>query len=51
LVGIVLNILGAIWDVTDDLFGEEAFGGLLTPERLKFPGVVVAIVASLWASG
>jgi hypothetical protein len=23
----ILNILGTIWDVTDDLFGEEAFGG------------------------
>ena len=38
LVGIVLDIVGAIWDATDDLFGEEAFGGLLTPERLKFLG-------------
>ncbi len=44
LVGIVLDILGTIWDVTEDLFGEEAFGGLLTPERLKFLGIVVAIV-------
>jgi hypothetical protein len=39
LVGVILNILGTIWDVTDDLFGEEAFGGLLTPERLKFLGI------------
>ena len=44
LVGVVLDILGVIWDETDDLFGEEAFGGLLTPERLKFLGIVVAIV-------
>jgi len=44
LVGIILDILGTIWDVTDDLFGEEAFGGLLSPGRLKFLGVVVAIV-------
>jgi hypothetical protein len=44
LVGVVLDILGVIWDETDDLFGEEAFGGLLTPERLKFLGILVAIV-------
>ena len=44
LVGIVLDVLGSIWDATDDLFGEEAFGGLLSPERLKFLGIVVAIV-------
>jgi hypothetical protein len=44
LVGVILIILGTIWDVTDDLLGEEAFGGLLTPGRLKFLGVVVAIV-------
>ena len=40
----ILNILGTIWDVTDDLFGEEAFGGLLTPTRLKFLGMAVATV-------
>jgi hypothetical protein len=44
LVGIVLDVLGTIWDATDDLFGDEAFGGLLSPERLKFLGIVVAIV-------
>ena len=44
LVGIILDILGTTWDVTDDLFGEEAFGGLLSPGRLKFLGVVVAIL-------
>ena len=44
LAGVVLNILGTVWDVTDDLFGEEAFGGLLTPERLKFLGMVVVIL-------
>ena len=44
LVGIILNVLGTIWDVTDELFGEEAFGGLLTPERLKFLGIVVAVL-------
>jgi len=44
LVGVILDILGVLWDATDALFGEEAFGGLLTPERLKFLGIVVAIV-------
>jgi hypothetical protein len=44
LVGIVLDILGTIWDGLNDLLGEEAFGGLLTPERLKFLGMVVVIV-------
>jgi len=44
LVGVVLDIVGSIWDATDDLLGEEAFGGLLTPERLKFLGIVVVIL-------
>jgi len=44
LVGIALDILGTIWDVIDDLTGEEALGGLLTPERLKFLGIAVAIL-------
>jgi len=39
LVGIILDIVGSIWDAADDLLGEEAFGGLLTPERLKFLGI------------
>ena len=44
LMGIVLDILGTIWDVIDDLTGEEALRGLLTPERLKFLGIAVAIL-------
>ena len=44
LVGVVLDIVGSIWDAADDLLGEEAFGGLLTPERLKFLGIVVVIL-------
>ena len=44
LVGIALDIVGTIWDVIDDLTGEEALGGLLTPERLKFLGIAVAIL-------
>jgi hypothetical protein len=44
LVGIVLDIGGTIWDVIDDLSGEEALGGLLTPERLKFLGIAVVVL-------
>ncbi|MBA3471928.1 MAG: hypothetical protein M3491_12190 [Actinomycetota bacterium] len=44
LVGIVLDVVGAIWDVIDDLTGEEALGGLLTPERLKFLGIAVVVL-------
>ncbi len=44
LVGIVLDIVGTIWDVIDDLTGEEALGGLLTPERLKFLGIAVVVL-------
>jgi uncharacterized membrane protein len=44
LVGIVLNVLGTGWDVIDDLTGEQALGGLLTPERLQFLGIAIAIL-------
>jgi uncharacterized membrane protein len=44
LVGIVLDVVGAIWDVIDDLTGEDALGGLLTPERLKFLGIAVVVL-------
>jgi len=44
LVGIVLDIGETIWDVIDDLTGEEALGGLLTPERLKFLGIAVVVL-------
>ncbi len=43
-VGIVLDILGTIWDAVDDLTGEEALGGLLTPERLKLLGILIAVL-------
>jgi hypothetical protein len=39
LVGVVLDIVGSIWDVIDPLTGEEALGGMLTPEILKFLGI------------
>lgn len=44
LVGIVLDVLGTVWDVIDDLTGEQAIGGLLTPDRLQFLGITIAIL-------
>ena len=44
LVGLVLDVVRIVWDAIDDLTGEEALGGLLTPERLKFLGIVIAIL-------
>jgi hypothetical protein len=44
LVGVVLDVAGTVWDAIDDLTGEEALGGLLTPERLKFLGIAVIIL-------
>ena len=44
LAGVVLDIVGTIWDAVEDLTGEEALGGLLTPEGLKFLGIVVIIL-------
>ena len=36
LVGVILDIVGTLWDVVDPLTGEQALGGTLTPEILKF---------------
>jgi hypothetical protein len=47
LVGVVLDIVGTIWDVIDPLTGEEALGGTLTPETLKFLGIVIVILGLL----
>ena len=44
LVGIVFNVVGTLWDGIDALTGEEALGGLLTPERLKFLGIAIVIL-------
>ena len=44
LVGIVFDVVGTLWDGIDALTGEEALGGLLTPERLKFLGVAIVIL-------
>lgn len=44
LVGVVLQIFGWVWDAVDDLTGEEALGGILTPERLAFIGLAIVIL-------
>ena len=44
LVGVILDIFGTIWDVIDPLTGEQALGGMLTPEILKFLGIVIVIL-------
>ena len=44
LVGVVLDIVGTIWDVIDPLTGEQALGGMLGPEILKFLGIVIVIL-------
>ena len=44
LVGVILDIFGTIWDVIDPLTGEQALGGTLTPEILKFLGMVIVIL-------
>ncbi len=43
-LGVVLQVFGLLWDVVDDLAGEEALGGLLTPERLGIVGLGVVIL-------
>ena len=47
LVGIALDIGGTVWDFVDPLTGEQALGGLLTPEILKFLGISVVILGLL----
>jgi len=42
--GVVLQIFGWLWEAVEDPSGEEALGGLLTPERLTFLGLVVIIL-------
>ena len=44
LVGIVFDVVGTLWDAIDALTGEEALGGLLTPERLRFLGIAIVIL-------
>ena len=43
-LGVVLQALGLLWDAVDDLVGEEAVGGWLTPEWLGILGLGVVIV-------
>lgn len=44
LVGVVLDIVGTIWDVVEPVTGEKALEGLLTPEILKLIGIVIVIL-------
>jgi hypothetical protein len=47
LVGVVLDIAGSVWDFVDPLTGEQALGGVLTPEILKFLGISVIVLGLL----
>jgi len=47
LVGVILDIVGTIWDFIDPLTGEQALGGLLTPEFLKFLGIAIVVLGLL----
>ena len=38
LVGLVLGVLGTVWDVIDDLTGEEALWGATHSRKIKVPG-------------
>ena len=42
--GVVLEIFGIIWYAIDEITGEEAVGGLFTPERLTIVGLAVVIL-------
>jgi hypothetical protein len=48
LVGVILDVAGTIWDIVEPVTGEKALGGLLTPEILKFLGIVVVILGLVW---
>jgi hypothetical protein len=47
-LGVVLQVFALLWDVVDDLAGEEALGGLLTPESLGILGLGVVIIGLVW---
>jgi hypothetical protein len=47
LVGVILDIVGTVWDFIDPLTGEQALGGLLTPEFLKFLGIAIVVLGLL----
>ncbi len=47
LGGVVLDIVGSIWDFIEPVTGEKALGGLLTPEILKFLGIAIVILGLL----
>ena len=44
LLGYWVILVGIVWYAIDALTGEEALGGLLTPERLKFLGTTIVIL-------
>ena len=44
LVGVILDIVGTVWDIIDPLTCEQALGGILAPELLKFLGIVIVIL-------
>ena len=44
LVVVVLDIVGTIWDIIDPVTGEQALGGILDPELLKFLGIALVIL-------
>jgi len=44
LVGVVLDIVGTIWDIIDPLTGEQGLGGIPAPELLKLLGIVIVIL-------
>ncbi len=47
LVGVVLDMAGSVWDFVDPLTGEQALGGVLTPEILKFLGISIIVLGLL----
>jgi hypothetical protein len=48
LVGVILDVSGTIWDIVEPMTGEKALGGLLTPEILKFLGIILVILGLVW---
>ena len=38
LVGIVLDVIGSVWDAIDDIVGEKALGGVAHPRITKVAG-------------
>ena len=47
MLGYWVILVGVILDVVEPVTGETAAGGLLTPEWLKFIGIVVVVLGLL----